>query len=102
MNMVSDAKGRKLAILTSLSVILLGIISKLFIVVGSFLGGWFHVIVLVICGQFLCGFGAYAMVTLGYTLLADFCSDELRSRAVIIINSAWYISFKSGDYQLSC
>lgn len=55
----------------------------------SFVGAYFHLIFMVIIGQFLCGFGAYSMVTLCYTLLADFCSDELRSRAVVIINSVW-------------
>ena len=38
------------------------------------------------------GFGAYAIVTLSYTLLSDFCSDKYRPKAVVIVNSAWAVS----------
>jgi len=47
---------------------------------------------LLIISQFCGGFGAYAIVTLSYTLLSDFCSDAYRPRAVVIINSAWGFS----------
>lgn len=100
--MVSDAKGRKKAILISFLAIFSGIASKIYYKIGSFTGAYFHIIFLVILGQFLIGFGAYAMVTLCYTLLADFCSDSLRSRAVVIINSVWYTKLYLGDFPHLC
>lgn len=58
----------------------------------AILGGVFKVIPLLIFAQFLGGFGAYALVTLSYTLLYDFCSDLYRPKAVIIVNAAWSFS----------
>lgn len=62
---------------------------------GAFIGGYFEAIPLLIIAQFLCGFGSYACVTLGYTLLSDFCNDTFRPKAVVIINSAWYLLSKN-------
>ncbi len=89
-NMVSDAKGRKLAYVASALVSSTGIIGKYFLKIGSFIGAYFNVVSLSIIGQFLIGFGSYALVTLAYTLLSDFCSDSLRSKAIVIANSVWY------------
>ena len=89
MNMISDAKGRKIALLISFSVVFSGVIGIFYIDLGTFLGAYFNIIFLSILGQFLVGFGSYSMVTLCFTLLADFCSDQLRSRAIVIINSVW-------------
>ena len=58
----------------------------------AILGGVFKVVGLLIIAQFLGGFGAYALVTLSYTLLYDFCSDLYRPKAVIIVNAAWSVS----------
>jgi MFS family permease len=101
-NMVSDAKGRKIAYVTSALVSSTGIIGKSFIKIGSFIGAYFNVVSLSIIGQFLIGFGSYALVTLAYTLLSDFCSDGLRSKAIVILNSVWYKTCYVGDFQLLC
>jgi hypothetical protein len=58
----------------------------------AILGRVFNVIVLLIMSQFLGGFGAYALVTLSYTFLYDFCSDQYRPKAVVIVNAAWSVS----------
>ena len=42
--------------------------------------------------QLMGGFGAYALVTLSYILLSDFCSDKFRPKAMVAINSAWGLS----------
>jgi MFS family permease len=55
-------------------------------------GGAFNVVALLIMSQFFGGFGAYALVTLSYTLLYDFCSDQYRPKAVVIVNAAWSVS----------
>lgn len=101
---MSDARGRKLAIILSFLVTFAGIIGKTtsFTSVGSFIGAYFNIIFMAIMGQFLIGFGAYSMVTIGFTLLSDLLSDAYRSKAIAIVNSFWYVSFKKGDYRLLC
>lgn len=59
------------------------------LILAALLGGIVKFIPLLIFAQFCGGFGAYAIVTLSYTLLSDFCSDKFRPRAVVIVNSAW-------------
>lgn len=85
MNMISDTQGRKISTVISLTLCLVGVLF-------CFLGANFSIIGFLIIAQFCGGFGAYAIVTLSYTLLSDFCSDTFRPKAIVFVNSAWGIS----------
>ena len=56
------------------------------------IGGWLSSIPTVIVAQFIQGFGISSIVTLSYAFLTDFLSEKLKSRAVIIVNTAWSFS----------
>ncbi len=58
----------------------------------AILGGAFKVVPLLIMSQFFGGFGAYALVTISYTLLYDFCSDQYRPNALVMVDAAWSVS----------
>ncbi len=92
MNLISDTKGRRVSTLLSLGLSLTGVICIFFTKIVAILGGAFKIIGLLIIAQFFGGFGAYALVTLSYTLLYDFCSDQYRPKAVVIVNAAWSVS----------
>ena len=49
------------------------------------------IVSLAIIAQFITGFGIFPLVPLSYTVLSDFCNVTFKSRAVIIVNTAWYI-----------
>ncbi len=66
--MYSDSQGRKKALKISFIVTFGGIIT-------SFIGAYFNIIFFSIFSQFLIGFGSYSLITLCYTLLADFCKE---------------------------
>lgn len=84
-NLVSDTKSRKLALLTCLLIVSVGLII-------TAIGGWHKSIPTVIVAQFIQGFGISSIVTLSYAFLTDFLSDKLKPRAVIIVNTAWSFS----------
>lgn len=67
MNILSDTKGRKIAIVISLIFTNVGVLLSL-------LGGIFENIPLLMIAQFISGFGSYPMAALGYTLLSDSCT----------------------------
>lgn len=91
MNLISDTKGRRISTIISLAITVIGVACTfLSNAIVAFLGGLLKVIPLLFVSQFCGGFGAYAIVTLSYTLLSDFCSDSFRPKAVVIVNSAWY------------
>jgi len=85
MNLVSDTKSRKLAIMLSLSIIFVGVSM-------TAIGGWQNSIPTVIIAQFIQGLGISSIVPLSYAILSDFTSEKLKPRAVIIVNTAWSFS----------
>ncbi len=93
MNIISDTKGRKVSTGISLAITISGVLCTLCCYLVALLGGVFKTVPMLMLAQFCGGFGAYAIVTLSYTLLSDFCSDSFRPRAVVIVNSAWYFLF---------
>jgi len=40
--------------------------------------------------QFLLGFGAYSLISLGYTILADFFGNHLRQIGIVVISAIAY------------
>jgi hypothetical protein len=56
---------------------------------GAFLGGTYESICLLIVSQFLGGFGAFSLIPLSLSIMSDFCSDRLRQKGVVFVNSAW-------------
>jgi MFS family permease len=99
MNIIADTKGRRIATLISLSLAIIGVLSRFMIKLGALTGGLFKAVPLLMFAQFCGGFGAYAIVTLSYTLLSDFCSETFRPKAVVIVNSAWYLLPNEGAFQ---
>ncbi len=51
-------------------------------------GGKSDDIFYLIIAQFLGGFASYSIMPLAYTLAADFLSDNLRPKAVVMLNSS--------------
>jgi MFS family permease len=89
MNIISDTKGRKIAMLISLGCMILGTVRTNNFNIVSIVGGVYDLVGLLMISQILNGFGGYATVSLSYILLADFCSDKTRQMGTIIINTAW-------------
>ena len=88
-NLLSDTKGRKVAIQVTFLISIVGILCKL---IGLYSlvtihGGMSRNILELIVAQFMLGFGSYPILPLGYTILYDFVSDSYRPIAVIIVNS---------------
>jgi MFS family permease len=103
MNLVSDTKSRKLAVVLCLLIVTVGISSILIFLYNlvTIFGGWLNSIPIVIVSQFIQGFGTSSMLSLSYAFLSDFCSDRIKPRSVIIVNTAWYvILIMAGVYQL--
>jgi len=90
MNLVSDTKSRKLALMLCLSIVFVGLSSIVFVKnLVVTIGGWSNSIPTVIVGQFVQGFGISSILPLSYAFLSDFTSEKLKPRAVIIVNTAW-------------
>lgn len=68
---------------------MLGLYVRISFKTGGFLGGTFESLMLLIVSQFLSGFGAFSLVPLTYTILADLCSDRYRQKGIVFVNSAW-------------
>ncbi len=92
MNLVSDTKSRKLASVSCLMIISVGISSKVIVILlVTLIGGWVKSIPVLIIAQFVQGFGTSSILSLSYAFLSDFCSDQFKPRAVIIVNTAFII-----------
>jgi MFS family permease len=86
-NLVSDTKGRRTAVLLDLTVAVVGSMCNCLIMIGALIGGNNHNVYFLMLAQFLLGFGAYSLLTLGYTILADFFSDHLRHIGIVVISA---------------
>ena len=86
MNVLSDKKGRKLAVRLDLSIGLFGIIrNKLFNIV-LIIGAYTKTVTLMVVASIMSGFCGYSMVIVAYIVLGDFCEDNLRQKGVAILN----------------
>lgn len=85
MNLISDTKSRKMALISCLLIVVFGLSM-------TAVGGWQKSIPTVIVAQFIQGFGISSIVTLSYAFLSDFLSEKLKPRAVIVVNTAWNFS----------
>ncbi len=56
----------------------------------ALVGGNTKNVYLLMIAQFMNGFGAYSLISLGYTILADFFSDHLRHIGIVVINAIAY------------
>ena len=86
-NLVSDTRGRRVAILLDLTISVFGVLCIFFLISVALVGGNAHNVYLLILAQFMLGFGAYSLISLGYTILADFFSDHLRHIGIVVINA---------------
>ena len=86
-NLVSDTKGRRTAILLDLLISLIGLLRNLMSNLVELVGGNTKNVYILIIAQFLLGFGVYSMISLGYTILADFFSNQLRHTGIVVISS---------------
>jgi MFS family permease len=55
--------------------------------IAALIGGNSHNVYFLILAQFMLGFGAYSLISLGYTILADFFSDHLRHIGIVVISA---------------
>ena len=79
---ISDLKGRKVAILLCLGTMLGGNL-------GIFVGILKSYYLLIGLGMLFSAFGAFASAAVSYSINADFYSDDLRQKAVIYYCAAW-------------
>lgn len=87
-NLISDTRGRRTAVLLDLAISVIGVLCNfLLISIGALVGGNTHNVYLLILAQFMLGFGAYSLITLGYTILADFFSDQFRHIGIVVISA---------------
>lgn len=93
MNLISDTKSRKKVLITCLTIISFSVLSNLFMIIIFIVvlfGGWIKSFIVIIVGQLVQGFGISSVIPLSYALLSDFCCDNLKRKAVIFVNTAWY------------
>lgn len=87
-NLISDTRGRRTAILLDLSIALVGALRINFVIYAvTLIGGNNKNVELLSLAQFMLGFGGYSLISLGYTLLADFFSDHLRHIGIVVISA---------------
>lgn len=86
-NLISDTRGRRTAILLDLVIAVCGVLCKNFFMLVSLVGGNERNVYFLILSQFLNGFGGYSMISLGYTILADFFSDNFRHTGIVVISA---------------
>ena len=55
-----------------------------------FLGAFMTNPYLLMISQFMRGFGAESIMPLCYTMCADFLSDKMRPKAIVVLNSSGY------------
>lgn len=72
-NYMSDQKGRKLSLLLSLFVGILGIACKYCNNLGTILGGYLKSVPVLVVSQFICGFSGYTLIIQCYVIPSDFC-----------------------------
>lgn len=90
MNLISDTKSRKLALLGCLTITIFAVSSIFFIIfLVTLIGGWLNSVAVIIISQFIQGFGTSSVISLSYAFLSDYCSNHFKPRAVIIVNTAW-------------
>jgi MFS family permease len=89
MNLVSDTRGRRQAFLISLFITVIGIICIfLFYILVLLIGAYNTNPILLMISQFMRGFGAESIMPLCYTMCADFFSDKMRPKAIVMLNSS--------------
>lgn len=86
-NLISDTRGRRTAILLDLVIAVCGVLCKPFFILGSLVGGNQRNVYFLMLSQFLNGFGGYSLISLGYTILADFFSDHFRHIGIVVISA---------------
>jgi len=72
-NVLSESKGRKTALILSCVAGLIGLGSNFFNDLVTLIGGSFQVLWLIVAGQFMCGFSAYPMLLQTYLYLFECC-----------------------------
>lgn len=83
MPMISDLRGRKVAMLVGISGLLLGSILNF---IGILKG--YHLLIGI--AMFSAAFGGGSIAAVTYSVNSDFYSDSLRQKAVILYCAAWY------------
>jgi MFS family permease len=89
MNMLSDTKGRKFSFVLSLGIANIGVFGKFTFYKGLILGAYSKSIVLMVFSQIVIGFGGYAVMIIGYTIMSDLCKDSMRQKAILSMNGVW-------------
>lgn len=89
-NMTSDIKGRKAAMILALSVASLSILGIFCIIIVTLIGVYLESVIVEIISQFLCGFSGYSMIIMVYLYPSELTEDVFRQKTLIVISSAWY------------
>ncbi len=73
MNVISDLKGRRFALIIALSVAIAGIICWINTIIVNIFGSYSNQLEIMIFAQVLSGFGGYSLVIISYIIPYDFC-----------------------------